>query len=166
MVVGPTDPARRAVLLGRLGLGPDADAGEIKRAWRALARQHHPDKNPNGQERFREVQEAFEELSSPPDARPASAGSPPPESAPAGSDCHVWGSTEDLPGPAKSAVAAQFTELDHALYEATWADKLEAVRLLLKRGARPVDPFPPPPPRPLSGLPARRRGPSRGPGPT
>ena len=49
-----------------LGLSKDATDTEVKRAFRSLARQHHPDKNPDDTEsekRFKEVQEAYAVLS-------------------------------------------------------------------------------------------------------
>jgi molecular chaperone DnaJ len=48
-----------------LGIPRDADEGEIKRAFRRLARELHPDVSdaPDAQERFREVVEAYEVLS-------------------------------------------------------------------------------------------------------
>ncbi|MDQ3368869.1 MAG: J domain-containing protein [Myxococcota bacterium] len=46
-----------------LGLTRDASETEIKRAFRELARQHHPDVNPGGGERFREANEAYAVLS-------------------------------------------------------------------------------------------------------
>jgi DnaJ-class molecular chaperone len=47
-----------------LGVGKDASEGEIKRAFRELARQHHPDVNPSDEgERFREINEAYAVLS-------------------------------------------------------------------------------------------------------
>jgi len=49
-----------------LGLDRSASNEEIKRAYRRLARQHHPDVNPNdpdSEERFKEVVEAYEALS-------------------------------------------------------------------------------------------------------
>jgi molecular chaperone DnaJ len=48
-----------------LGLSRTADDGEIKRAFRRLARELHPDVSeaPDAQERFREVVEAYEVLS-------------------------------------------------------------------------------------------------------
>ncbi len=50
-----------------LGISQDADADEIKKAYRRLARQLHPDVNPDPetQERFKEVSRAYEVLSDP-----------------------------------------------------------------------------------------------------
>jgi molecular chaperone DnaJ len=51
-----------------LGVSREATADEIKRAYRKLARQHHPDANredPNAAERFKEVTRAYEVLSDP-----------------------------------------------------------------------------------------------------
>ena len=50
-----------------LGVARDADDGEIKKAFRRLARELHPDVSdaPDAQERFREVVEAYEVLSKP-----------------------------------------------------------------------------------------------------
>jgi molecular chaperone DnaJ len=49
-----------------LGIGPNASAEEIKKAYRKLALQHHPDRNPGdkaAEERFREASEAYQVLS-------------------------------------------------------------------------------------------------------
>src|ERR671935_1083722 len=50
-----------------LGVSRTADTGEIKRAFRRLARELHPDVSeaPDAHERFREVVEAYEVLSKP-----------------------------------------------------------------------------------------------------
>lgn len=50
-----------------LGVARDADADAVKKAYRRLARQYHPDVNPDpeAQERFKEVSRAYEVLSDP-----------------------------------------------------------------------------------------------------
>ena len=50
-----------------LGVSREADPGEIKRAYRRLARELHPDLNPDPvtQERFKDVTVAYEVLSDP-----------------------------------------------------------------------------------------------------
>ncbi len=49
-----------------LGLGKDASADEIKKSYRKLARQYHPDVNPGdtaAEDRFKEISEAYDVLS-------------------------------------------------------------------------------------------------------
>jgi curved DNA-binding protein len=49
-----------------LGVNKSADADEIKRAFRQLARKYHPDVNPNNkaaEDKFKEINEAYEVLS-------------------------------------------------------------------------------------------------------
>ena len=51
-----------------LGVGETATTDEIKKAFRRLAKQHHPDRNPNNPqsaERFKEINEAHDVLSDP-----------------------------------------------------------------------------------------------------
>ncbi len=50
-----------------IGVGRDAKADEIKRAYRKLARKYHPDvsKEKDAEEKFKEVQEAYEVLHDP-----------------------------------------------------------------------------------------------------
>ena len=53
---------------GVLGVSRDVDDAELKRAYRNLARTHHPDKNPGdkkAEERFKEISEAYAVLSDP-----------------------------------------------------------------------------------------------------
>jgi DnaJ-class molecular chaperone len=58
--------ARRRSLYDVLGVAKDADDDAIKKAYRALARKHHPDVNPGdkkAEDRFKEVSEAYAVLS-------------------------------------------------------------------------------------------------------
>ena len=50
-----------------LGVSKESDDGEIKKAYRKLSLQHHPDRNQEDDttEKFQEINEAFEVLSNP-----------------------------------------------------------------------------------------------------
>ena len=51
-----------------LGVARDADVGAIRKAYRKLARKHHPDLNPGdkaAEERFKEISQAWEVLEDP-----------------------------------------------------------------------------------------------------
>ena len=48
-----------------LGVSKSASAEEIKRAYRKLAHEHHPDKNKGNEGKFKEINEAYQVLSNP-----------------------------------------------------------------------------------------------------
>lgn len=48
-----------------LGVGRGADEKEIKSAYRQLALKYHPDKNPDSEEHFKQINEAYEVLGDP-----------------------------------------------------------------------------------------------------
>jgi curved DNA-binding protein len=61
----PTVPVKKN-LYDILGVARDADANTIRKAYRKLARQHHPDVNPGdsaAEERFKEISHAYSVLS-------------------------------------------------------------------------------------------------------
>jgi DnaJ-class molecular chaperone len=61
-------PSERKDYYKILGVNRKATEEEIKKAYRKLAKTHHPDKNPNDKEaenKFKEISEAYEILSRP-----------------------------------------------------------------------------------------------------
>jgi molecular chaperone DnaJ len=87
---------------GLLGVAPNATAEEIKRAYRRLARELHPDVNPDpaAQDRFKAVTTAYEVLSDPEKRRIVDLGGDPLSSAGAagGAGGFGFGGFEDLLG--------------------------------------------------------------------
>jgi curved DNA-binding protein len=49
-----------------LGIERNASSDDIKKAYKKLAKLYHPDINPNGKEKFAEIQEAYETLTNKP----------------------------------------------------------------------------------------------------
>ncbi|VDO16705.1 unnamed protein product, partial [Brugia timori] len=58
---GPVD----TTLYDILNVKPNATLDEIKKSYRHLAKEHHPDKNPSNGDKFKEISFAYEVLSNP-----------------------------------------------------------------------------------------------------
>ena len=48
-----------------LGINENSSQDEIKKAYRKLSKKYHPDVNPQGEEKFKEISEAYEHLGDP-----------------------------------------------------------------------------------------------------
>ena len=83
---------------GLLGVGRDAGDADIKRAYRRLARELHPDVNPDeeAQHRFKEISIAYEVLSDPEKRRIVDLGGDPLASAGAGNGFGGFGGLGDV----------------------------------------------------------------------
>src|ERR1700760_2853815 len=75
-----------------LGVSRDADPADIQRAYRRLARQHHPDvnKTSGSEERFKEIAEAYDVLSDPELRRKYDAFGEDFRQVPEGVDAETW----------------------------------------------------------------------------
>jgi molecular chaperone DnaJ len=79
-----------------LGVSRSASDAEIKRAYRRLARELHPDVNPGETERFHEIQIAYEVLSDPEKKRIVDLGGDPMETAGVGNGFAGFGGLGDV----------------------------------------------------------------------
>jgi DnaJ-class molecular chaperone len=90
-----------------IGVSRDADAKEIQRAYRKLARQYHPDvnKDPGAEERFKEISQAYDVLSDPDTRRRYDQFGPDFQRVPDGVDPETWARAQrgGGPGPRRSA---------------------------------------------------------------
>ncbi len=94
-----------------LGLTRDASSDEVERAYRRLARRHHPGINPGdrvAEELFRQIQQAYTVLSDFEQRRAYDRGL---GRAPAGADTAVSFEGFDFSAPADGGLAATFSEL-------------------------------------------------------
>jgi curved DNA-binding protein len=84
--------AERGDFYQTLGVPRNASQDEIQRAYRKLARQHHPDinKDPGAEDRFKDISEAYDVLSDPQTRRRYDAFGPDFRQVPADVDPETW----------------------------------------------------------------------------
>jgi curved DNA-binding protein len=110
-----------------LGLSRTAEAAEVKRAYRKLARKYHPDvsKERNAEEKFKELQEAYEVLKDPekraaydqlgPNYRPGQQFRPPPD----------WAQRFGHSGGARFSEADGFSDFFSSLFGMSGAERAQ-----------------------------------------
>ena len=81
---------------GLLGVSRGASDAEVKRAYRRLARELHPDVNPEEEERFKEISTAYEVLSDPDKRRIVDLGGDPLATAGSGNGFAGFGGLGDV----------------------------------------------------------------------
>lgn len=81
---------------GLLGVSKGASDAEVKRAYRRLARELHPDVNPDEEERFKEISTAYEVLSDPEKRRIVDLGGDPLATAGSGNGFGGFGGLGDV----------------------------------------------------------------------
>ena len=81
---------------GLLGVSKGASDAEVKRAYRRLARELHPDVNPDEEERFKEISTAYEVLSDPEKRRIVDLGGDPLAAAGSGNGFSGFGGLGDV----------------------------------------------------------------------
>jgi curved DNA-binding protein CbpA len=122
---------------GILGLTSEASLADVKKAYRKLARQHHPDRNnadPGAIDRFRRITEAYEYLSAHlKDNAHGNGHSRPGPTAPPRADA-------GMPGGSSEAASRLLTMLEEA-WQATRARHLEIppVVIIIASGATGPD---------------------------
>lgn len=104
-----------------LGVGRDATADELQRAYRKLARQHHPDinKDPGAEEKFKQVSEAYDVLSNPEQRKRYDAFGDDFRRVPADVDPETWARAQRGQGGQRAGGQAPFGG------EQTWYDDVD-----------------------------------------
>ena len=113
-----------------LGVRPGATVGEIRRAFRRLARRHHPELNPGDEDaaqRFRRIVEAYETLVDPDRRRRYDAGDVPAAAALGSSDAAFAFEGFDFTARVQGAAASTFGDLFADVVRAAAESAVEGV---------------------------------------